>query len=148
MNIERGVAYFSMEIGLEAGIQTYSGGLGVLAGDTIRSAADLKVPKVAVILLYRRGYFRQWLEVDGWQLEEPAAWAVEEFLEELPQRTSVTIEGQTVLLRCWKYEVRGVSGFTVPVYFLDADLPENREASRMLTHFLYGGDDFSGSARK
>ena len=140
MNIERSVAYFSMEIGLEAGIQTYSGGLGVLAGDTIRSAADLKVPMVAVSLLYRRGYFRQRLEVDGWQREEAAAWAVEEFLEEMPERTSVTVEGRTVHLRCWKYEVSGVKGFFVPVYFLDAELPENSEWDRTLTHSLYGGD--------
>lgn len=142
MNSERGVAYFSMEIGLETGIKTYSGGLGVLAGDTIRSAADLKVPMVAVSLLYRKGYFRQRLEADGWQREEPAEWTVEEFLEEMPERASVTVEGRTVHLRCWKYEVSGVKGFSVPVYFLDADLPENSEWDRTLTHFLYGGDLF------
>ncbi|MDH4268417.1 MAG: glycogen/starch/alpha-glucan phosphorylase, partial [Deltaproteobacteria bacterium] len=109
MNEQRSVAYFSMEIGLEDRIPTYSGGLGVLAGDTIRSAADLKVPMVAVTLLYRKGYFRQKLEADGWQREEPAAWAVEDFLEEMPQRTSVTVEGRTVHLRAWRYEVKGVS---------------------------------------
>lgn len=142
MNSERGVAYFSMEIGLETGIKTYSGGLGVLAGDTIRSAADLRVPMVAVSLLYRKGYFSQRLEADGWQREEPADWTVEEFLEEMPQRASVTVEGRAVHLRCWKYEVFGVKGFSVPVYFLDADLPENLEWDRTLTHFLYGGDLF------
>ena len=77
----RSVAYFSMEIGIDENIRTYSGGLGILAGDTIRSAADLDVPMVAVTLLYRKGYFRQTLEADGWQREESAAWAVEEFLE-------------------------------------------------------------------
>ena len=142
MDSERGVAYFSMEIGLEAGIKTYSGGLGVLAGDTIRSAADLGVPMVAVSLLYRKGYFRQRLERDGWQREEPAGWTVEEFLEEMPERASVTVEGRTVHLRCWKYQVAGAKGFFVPVYFLDADLPENSEWDRTLTHFLYGGDLF------
>jgi len=141
MNNERSVAYFSMEIGLEAGIRTYSGGLGVLAGDTIRSAADLRVPMVAVSLLYRKGYFRQRLEADGWQREEPTDWVVEEFLEELPQRASVLIEGRTVHLSCWKYEAAGVRGFSVPVYFLDADLPENSEWDRTLTHSLYGGDE-------
>lgn len=141
MNGERSVAYFSMEIGLETGIRTYSGGLGVLAGDTIRSAADLKVPMVAVTILYRRGSFRQRLDPDGWQREEPADWTVEEFMEEMPQRASVAIEGRTVRLRAWRYEVRGVRGFTVPVYFLDADLPENPGRDRTLTHFLYGGDD-------
>jgi starch phosphorylase len=106
----------------------------------IRSAADLKVSMVAVTLLYRKGYFRQKLDGDGWQREEPAVWAVEDFLEEMPQRTSVTVEGRTVHLRAWRYEVKGVSDFKVPVFFLDSDLPENSEWDRTLTHFLYGGD--------
>lgn len=140
MNTHGTTAYFSMEIGLEAGMPTYSGGLGVLAGDTIRSAADLKIPLVAVTLLHRKGYFYQRLDPSGWQSEEPAEWAVNDFLSELPQRTSVTLEGRTVQLRCWKYEVTGASGFTVPVYFLDTDLSDNAEWDRTLTHFLYGGD--------
>ena len=140
MNEQRTIAYFSMEIGLDPAMPTYSGGLGLLAGDTIRSAADLRVPMVAVTLLYRKGYFRQKLDADGWQREEPAAWAVEDFLEEMPQRTSVTVEGRTVHLRAWRYEVKGVGGFKVPVFFLDSDLPENSEWDRTLTHFLYGGD--------
>jgi starch phosphorylase len=141
VNEQRSVAYFSMEIGIEQRIPTYSGGLGILAGDTLRSAADLKVPMVAVTLLYRKGYFRQKLEADGWQREEPATWAVEDFLEEMPQRIWVTVEGRTVHLRSWRYEVKGTGGFTVPVYFLDADLPENSEWDRTLTHSLYGGDE-------
>jgi starch phosphorylase len=140
MNTHGTIAYFSMEIGLEAGMPTYSGGLGVLAGDTIRSAADLKIPLVAVTLLHRKGYFYQRLDSTGWQSEEPAEWVVDDFLSELPRRATVTLEGRTVQLRCWKYEVTGVSGFTVPVYFLDTDLPENTEWDRTLTHFLYGGD--------
>ena len=134
------VAYLSMEVALEPGIPSYSGGLGVLAGDTIASAADLGVPMVAVCLLYRKGYFRQRIEPDGTQREEPADWRVEDFLTEMPQRTSVTIEGRTVHLRAWRYEVRGLGGHTVPVYFLDADLPDNAEPDRTLTHMLYGGD--------
>ncbi|MBI3303163.1 MAG: alpha-glucan family phosphorylase [Deltaproteobacteria bacterium] len=134
------IAYFSMEIGLEAGMPTYSGGLGVLAGDTIRSAADLKISMVAVSLLHRKGYFYQRLDPTGWQSEEPAEWVVGDFLTEMPQRVAVTVEGRTVQLRCWQYEVAGVSGFTVPVYFLDTDLPDNAEQDRTLTHFLYGGD--------
>lgn len=135
------VAYFSMEIGVDEGICTYSGGLGILAGDTIRSAADLNVPMVAVTLLYRKGYFTQRLEGDGWQREEPTSWMVEDFLQEMPQRASVLLEGRTIQLRAWRYEVRGVGGFTVPVYFLDADLPENSEWDRGLTQSLYGGDE-------
>lgn len=140
MNEQRTIAYFSMEIGLEPGMPTYSGGLGVLAGDTIRAAADLKVPMVAITLLHRKGYFYQRLDADGWQREEPAEWVVEDFLTEMPRRTAVTLEGRTVQLRAWKYEVIGMGGFRAPVYFLDADLPENTEWDRTLTHFLYGGD--------
>src|SRR6516225_2224074 len=98
------VAYFSMEIALEEGMPTYSGGLGVLAGDTIRSAADLKVPMVAVTLLHRKGYFRQRLDTNGWQNEEPDDWNVESFLEEIPGRAAVTLEGRIVQLRSWRYE--------------------------------------------
>jgi len=140
MNNQGKIAYFSMEIGLDNKIPTYSGGLGVLAGDTIRSAADLKVPMVAVTLVHRKGYFRQRLDESGWQREESVEWVVEDFLKEMPQRTAVTIEGRTVHLRSWKYEVHGVIDFIVPVYFLDSDLPENSEWDRTLTHFLYGGD--------
>jgi starch phosphorylase len=136
------VGYFSMEIALEAGLPTYSGGLGVLAGDTIRSAADLKVPMVAVTLLHRKGYFYQRLDASGWQTEEPAEWVVQDFLEELPPRVTGRLEGRLVQIRAWKYEVKGVSGYTVPVYLLDCDLPENTEWDRRLTDYLYGGDSW------
>lgn len=119
---------------------TYSGGLGVLAGDTIRAAADFKVPMVAMTLLHRKGYFHQQLVAGGWQVEEPVAWVVEDFLQEMAPRASVVIEGRTVELRCWRYEVRGVGVYIVPVYFLDADLPGNSEWDRGLTDYLYGGD--------
>jgi starch phosphorylase len=139
---ERTIAYFSMEIALEPGMPTYSGGLGVLAGDTIRAAADLKVPMVAVCLLHRKGYFFQKLDGAGNQAEEPVSWAVNDFLTEMPGRAAVAIEGREVSLRAWKYEVRGVSGFVVPVFFLDAELPENSDWDRRLTDHLYGGDDW------
>lgn len=137
---ERKIAYFSMEIALESAIPTYSGGLGVLAGDTIRAAADLQVPMVAISLLHRAGHFRQRFDPTGWQIEEPADWKVEQFLTEMPARTTVTIERRRVSLRCWKYQVQGITGYSVPVYLLDADLPENSDWDRMLTSVLYGGD--------
>jgi starch phosphorylase len=137
---QKKIAYFSMEIGLDPEMPTYSGGLGILAGDTIRSAADLKVPMIAVTLLYRKGYFYQRLDDSGWQREEPAHWILEDYVEEISQRASVVIEGRTVQIRPWKYEVEGIGGFKVPVYFLDTDLPENSEWDRTLTDFLYGGD--------
>jgi starch phosphorylase len=141
-SIKRIVAYFSMEIALENDMPSYSGGLGVLAGDTIRAAADLRLPMVAVSLLYRRGYFTQRLAEDGTQTEEPVEWAVEKFLEEEPERTSVTLEDRRVELRSWRYAVKGVRGFEVPVYFLDADLDSNAAVDRNLTGTLYGGDSY------
>jgi starch phosphorylase len=137
---DRSIAYFSMEIGLEAGMPTYSGGLGVLAGDTIRAAADLRIPLVAMTLLHRQGYFSQRLDARGWQHEEPVAWTVEDFLQELPARAAVMLEGHTVHLRAWQYLVHGLSGYVVPVYFLDTDLPDNAAWDRTLTDVLYGGE--------
>jgi starch phosphorylase len=141
-SIKRLVAYFSMEIALENAMPSYSGGLGVLAGDTIRAAADLRLPMVAVSLLYRKGFFTQRLAEDGSQTEEPVEWRVEDFLTEESARASVPLEDRRVELRCWHYPVKGVRGFEVPVYFLDADLPSNTEADRALTGSLYGGDSY------
>jgi glycogen phosphorylase len=134
------VAYFSMEICLEQAIPTYSGGLGVLAGDTLRSAADLGVPMVAVSLLHRKGYFHQYLDASGQQTDTPVAWRPEEVLEPLHITVSVEIEGRTVQVRPWRYTVRGLNHHTVPVYLLDTALPENSEWDRTLTDYLYGGD--------
>src|SRR5213596_1222718 len=113
------IAYFSMEICLDPAIPTYSGGLGVLAGDTLRSAADLKLPIVGVSLLHRKGYFRQHIDPEGNQTEGPVEWKPEEMLEEMPERASVTIEGRDVHVRAWKYSIRGVSGHEVSVFLLD-----------------------------
>ncbi|MEW6732679.1 MAG: alpha-glucan family phosphorylase, partial [Acidobacteriota bacterium] len=141
MNNERTITYFSMEIGLETDMPTYSGGLGMLAGDTIRSAADLRIPMLAVTLLHRKGYFYQRLTANGEQFEEPVEWVVNDFLQELPERVCIILEERTVYLRCWQYNVVGVSGFEVPVYFLDSNLEENSEWDRALTDSLYGGDE-------
>jgi starch phosphorylase len=140
VNPPQTIAYFSMEIALESKLPTYSGGLGVLAGDTVRSAADLAIPLVAVTLLYRKGYFKQQIDPNGWQHEEPIKWSPGSVLEELPERVGVQIEGRTVQLRAWRYCVKGVSGFEVPVLFLDADLALNSQYDRSLTDYLYGGD--------
>jgi glycogen phosphorylase len=144
----RKIAYFSMEIGINQEIRTYGGGLGVLAGDTIRSAADLGIPMVAVTLLYRKGYLHQRLDSDGWQIENPDEWSVEDFLKELPNRISLRIEGRYVYIRAWRYEVAGVNEATVPILFLDADLPENAKQDRLLTHCLYGGSEYDRLAQE
>ncbi len=134
------VAYFSMEIGLNPLMPTYAGGLGVLAGDTIRSAADLEVPMVGVTLLHRRGYFYQRLDRKGWQSEEAVAWSVGDFAEPLEPQVSVEIDGRTVQVRAWRYQVKGMSGHTVPVYLLDTTLAENSPWDQTITDSLYGGD--------
>jgi starch phosphorylase len=139
---KRFVAYFSMEIALENAMPSYSGGLGVLAGDTIRAAADIRLPMVAVSLLYRKGYFCQVLADDGTQSEEAVEWEVENFLQEEAPRVTVSLENRRVELRAWRYSVRGVRGYEVPVYFLDADLPDNDPKDRELTGSLYGGDPY------
>jgi starch phosphorylase len=139
---KRLVAYFTMEIALENAMPSYSGGLGVLAGDTIRAAADIRLPMLAVSLLYRKGYFTQVLAEDGLQREEPVEWKVEDFLHEEPARVTVPLEDRRVELRAWRYDAKGVRGFDVPVYFLDADLPSNDERDRNLTGSLYGGDPY------
>lgn len=140
MSFNARIAYFSMEIGLTSAMPTYAGGLGVLAGDTIRAAADIGLPMVAVSLLARNGYFRQRLDATGWQTEEPVLWPVDDYLTELPERATVEIEERKVQVRAWRYDVTGVRGQVVPALFLDTDLDGNAEADRQLTHYLYGGD--------
>ncbi len=135
------IAYFSMEIGIDPGIPTYAGGLGILAGDTLRAAADLGVPVVGMTLLYHKGYFRQRLDAHGNQSESPYEWSPENVLERMKPRVSVAIEGRQVFIGAWRYVVHGVSGYSVPVYFLDAALPENSSSDQALTDNLYGGDD-------
>ena len=136
------IAYFSMEIALAAEMPTYSGGLGVLAGDTIRAAADLRIPMVAVTLLHRKGYFRQSLDSNGLQTEQPEEWPVEDYLSWMGERATVTIDGRNVQLRYWRLEVEGAGNFKVPVYFLDTALLENSEYDRTITSYLYGGDQY------
>jgi starch phosphorylase len=134
------VAYFSMEVGLDSSMPTYSGGLGILAGDTLRAAADLGLPMIGVTLLHRKGYFRQTLDAGGNQTESPAGWNYEEVLEPMVPRAFVPIAGRAVMVRAWRYVVRGVFGHTVPVYFLDTDLKENTPWEQSLTEALYDGD--------
>jgi starch phosphorylase len=141
MNLpDKRIVYFSMEIALDPAMRTYSGGLGILAGDTLRAAAEQSLPMVAVTLLLRQGYFRQKLDAQGRQTEEADPWPIAKFLKELPARALVNIEGRPVHIRAWQYDVRSTSGGIVPVYLLDSDLPENSVWDRRLTDQLYGGD--------
>ncbi len=129
-----------MEIGLEPSIPTYSGGLGVLAGDTIRAAADVGLPMIAITLAHRKGYFEQQLDDSGWQHERPSPWDPASRLPAVEQRVTVEVEGRLVHVCAWRYDVVGARGHIVPVYLLDTDLPENSDEDRLLTDVLYGGD--------
>lgn len=135
------IAYFSMEIAVDPRFPTYSGGLRVLAGDMLRSAADLGIPMVGVTLLDRQGYFRQHLDEKGQQNEEPQAWRPEEVLEPLEPVVLAFLEGKEVKIRGWRHSIVGLTGHTVPVYFLDVNLPGNSAWERTLTDRLYGGDN-------
>ena len=136
------IAYFSMEIGLQSAMPTYSGGLGVLAGDTLKSCADLGLPMVAVSLLYRKGYFRQEITPDGRQIEHEVVWNPADFMQLLPNRVTVQMENRAVQIQAWRYEIQGENGAVVPVFFLDTDLEENDPWDKGVTWQLYGGDAF------
>ncbi len=138
---ESRIAYFSMEIALQSDIPTYAGGLGVLAGDTLRTAADLELPLVAVTLVSRGGYLRQTIDDAGRQGEAPDPWEPARSAEELPAKVSVTIAGHDVWIGAWLYLVRAERGGVIPVVLLDTDQPENASDDRGITRSLYGGDE-------
>ena len=135
------IAYFSMEIAVAPDLPTYAGGLGVLAGDMLRSAADLGIPMVGLTLLHRKGYFRQHLDERGRQAEGPEEWQPEATLEPIEANVQMNLNGQRVSIRAWRYSIQGITGHEVPVYFLDTDLPDNPSWERTLTNNLYGGDE-------
>jgi len=136
----RRIAYFSMEVAVQSDMPIYSGGLGVLAGDMLKSCADLRLPLVAVSLLYRKGYFDQSLDAAGAQKEAPVQWDVERFVRPLSPVIELEIERRTVKVRAWQHDVAGQGGATVPLILLDTDMEGNAPADRALVHHLYGGD--------
>ncbi|GMQ88082.1 MAG: alpha-glucan family phosphorylase [Gammaproteobacteria bacterium] len=135
------IAYFSMEIALRNEIPTYSGGLGVLAGDTLRSSADLELPMVAVTLVSRQGYFRQTLDETGWQTENPDIWDPAQWASPLSAKVALTIENRTVWVGGWVYILEGHMNGRQPVILLDTDFDENHPDDRAITNQLYGGDE-------
>ena len=135
------IAYFSMEIGLTNEIPTYAGGLGVLAGDTIRSSADLKLPLVAITLVSKKGYFKQEITADGRQIEHSEEWDPSKLMKLLPVEATVQIQNRNVKIKAWLYKVQSPTGGTVPVFFLDTDVQGNTPEDREITFFLYGGDE-------
>jgi starch phosphorylase len=134
------IAYFSMEIAIRSDIPTYSGGLGVIAGDTVRSSADLGLPIVAVSLVSRAGYFRQEIDARGRQIEHPDTWDPAQAATPLGAKVAVRIEDRDVWVRGWLTVLDGQMNGRAPIILLDTDLDENRAEDRELTHYLYGGD--------
>ena len=135
------IAYFSMEIGISSSIPTYSGGLGVLAGDVIRSSADLRLPLIGVTLVSRKGYLKQKIASDGWQQEYPEEWIPSQHLRLLPETISVKISGRDVKIGAWIYEQNSLTGGTIPVLFLTTDIEGNHPDDKQITDYLYGGDN-------
>jgi starch phosphorylase len=136
------IAYFSAEFGIHESVPVYSGGLGVLAGDHLKSASDLGLPLMGVSLMYREGYFRQYLNVDGWQQER---YPENDFFnlpliartnpDGSPLTVSVHLPGRQVHARVWKINVG-----RIPLYLLDCNIPQNSAEDRNITAQLYGGD--------
>jgi starch phosphorylase len=138
----RSIAYFSMEIALSPAVPTYSGGLGMLAGDTLRSAADTGAPMVAVSLVHRRGYFRQALDAAGQQTETDVPWSPEAMLPSAGEMVTITMQNRPVKVQAWRFDVVGVAGHVIPVFLLDTDIDGNDVFDRRLTDHLYGGDTY------
>jgi starch phosphorylase len=139
---QRHIGYFSMEIALAKALPTYSGGLGMLAGDTLRSAADCGAPMVAVTLAHRKGYFQQHLDADGKQTETDVIWHPETTLPAAEQVIALTLQGREIMIRAWRFDVVGCTGHVIPVFMLDTDVDGNNPYDRTLTDKLYGGDTY------
>lgn len=136
------IAYFTMECGISHKIPTYAGGLGILAGDTLKSFADIGLPVVGVTLLNEHGYFYQRIDNDGNQIEDPVNWGMDDFMVMLPNIVTVKVEGREVKVRAWKHMIRGVKGNSIPVFFLDTNIEGNSEYDKTLTSNLYSGDRY------
>ncbi|HTV08116.1 MAG TPA: alpha-glucan family phosphorylase [Candidatus Aquilonibacter sp.] len=139
---DRKIAYFSMEIALRKDLPTYSGGLGMLAGDTLRSAADTGASMVAISLVHRHGYFQQHLDSAGDQTESDVVWSPESTLPAVPTTVTLSLQGRDITVRAWRFDVVGVTGHIIPVFLLDTDVDGNDPYDRTLTDHLYGGDTY------
>jgi len=136
------VAYFSMEIGIANDIPTYSGGLGILAGDIVKSSADLRLQMIALTLVSRKGYFRQKINEKGEQEELPDEWDPSKIMTLLPNKAKVTLENRQVTVQAWLYEHLSPTGGMVPIIFIDTDVEGNAPEDRKITDQLYGGDKY------
>jgi len=135
------VAYFSAEIGISASIPTYSGGLGVLAGDHIKAAGDEGINLGAITLLYKEGYFKQRLDDEGIQTESYPRFDPYPLIKMMDVRFSIQLRDRKVWIQPYKFDYVGESGNNVPIYFLDTDVDENCDQDKKITLRLYSGDD-------
>lgn len=135
------IAYFSMEIAIRPEMHTYAGGLGILAGDTVRSCADLELPVVFVTLVSRAGHFRQQIDADGRQTEAPDWWDPAQCCVPVNAMIAVEIGGRPVWVRAWLHVHTSAHRRGIPILLLDTDLDQNDSEDRKLTHYLYGGDE-------
>lgn len=133
------IAYFSAEIGIDSKIKTYSGGLGILAGDTIKAMADLDAPFCAITLLYKKGFLKQKI-IDNVQVEEEDDWNFLDILKYTNQEVIVNIANQDIYVKIWKYEYTGINNSKVPIYFLDTDIDKNPKWAQCITNKLYQGN--------
>lgn len=136
------VAYFSLEMMLESDIPTYAGGLGVLAADILRSCADKSISAIGVSIVYSGDVFSQSIHDDGTQTFTKQEWQKLDQLTKLPNIVEIKIAGEKVMVGCWRYDITGLSGYTVPVYLLDTNLIGNPSWIRDITKSLYGSGDY------
>ena len=136
------IAYFSMEIALESSFPTYSGGLGILAGDALRSAADMDLPMVGVTLTYKSGYFYQRIGPNGEQIEKEMEWDFSDDFEKINEQVVFQLQDKMIKVEAWKYEIVGRNGHKIPVILLDTDLDANEPWQRKLTNILYDANPF------
>lgn len=133
------VAYFSMEIGIRSEMPTYAGGLGMLAGDIMRSCADMGLSAACITVCWQHGYMKQKIYPDGSQNYADRHWNPAEYMERVAETVTVTVEGREITVGAWVYELEGMER-AIPVYFLDTNLEENEPRDRDITKYLYGGD--------
>lgn len=131
------VAHFSLEIFLETDIPTYAGGLGILIGDLLRSSADLEYSSVAVSLAYNGRQFDQSVKSDGTQVFSRPNWQKSDQIIRLPNKVQIYIQETPIWVSCWRYDFVSLNGFTIPIFLLDTDLPENPNWAKNIVEGLY-----------
>ena len=134
------IAYFSAEIGISSSLPTYSGGLGVLAGDHIKAAADEGLPLCAITLLYKEGYFKQRIDDEGHQTETYPKFDPEPLLKKLDFTFPLHLQGRDVQIEVYRLDYTGLNGHILPVYFMDTDLESNSDEDRSISLRLYSGN--------